>query len=99
MLAIGQRAQQEVVDRISAMGSNLLSVYPGAPNMRGRWQVATLMPEDDDAINELPNILAAVPELTRSEEHTSELQSRPHLVCRLLLEKKKPHMSDPCQHT
>src|SRR3989442_10386470 len=27
--------------------------------------------------------------LGRSEEHTSELQSRPHLVCRLLLEKKK----------
>src|SRR5215813_7799233 len=32
----------------------------------------------------------------RSEEHTSELQSRPHLVCRLLLEKKKtPAKSDP----
>src|SRR5690554_7029147 len=28
-------------------------------------------------------------ESSRSEEHTSELQSRPHLVCRLLLEKKK----------
>src|SRR6266498_453195 len=28
--------------------------------------------------------------LQRSEEHTSELQSRPHLVCRLLLEKKNP---------
>src|SRR5436305_3481123 len=27
--------------------------------------------------------------MQRSEEHTSELQSRPHLVCRLLLEKKK----------
>src|SRR3989442_6369205 len=27
--------------------------------------------------------------ISRSEEHTSELQSRPHLVCRLLLEKKK----------
>src|SRR5690625_6747376 len=27
----------------------------------------------------------------RSEEHTSELQSRGHLVCRLLLEKKKEH--------
>src|SRR2546422_5232608 len=27
----------------------------------------------------------------RSEEHTSELQSRLHLVCRLLLEKKKTH--------
>src|SRR6266699_7150689 len=29
------------------------------------------------------------PGVRRSEEHTSELQSRPHLVCRLLLEKKK----------
>src|SRR3989442_3157473 len=29
----------------------------------------------------------------RSEEHTSELQSRPHLVCRLLLEKKKHNVS------
>src|SRR5690625_7451806 len=28
-------------------------------------------------------------DLSRSEEHTSELQSRGHLVCRLLLEKKK----------
>src|SRR5690625_6495157 len=28
-------------------------------------------------------------DITRSEEHTSELQSRGHLVCRLLLEKKK----------
>src|SRR2546422_6769742 len=32
--------------------------------------------------------------LRRSEEHTSELQSRLHLVCRLLLEKKK---KDPCK--
>src|SRR3989442_4549869 len=30
--------------------------------------------------------------LNRSEEHTSELQSRPHLVCRLLLEKKKKRL-------
>src|SRR5687768_18283766 len=29
----------------------------------------------------------------RSEEHTSELQSRLHLVCRLLLEKKKRHLT------
>src|SRR3712207_8176409 len=29
------------------------------------------------------------PELDRSEEHTSELQSRQYLVCRLLLEKKR----------
>src|SRR5436305_11442167 len=32
---------------------------------------------------------AAPSQILRSEEHTSELQSRPHLVCRLLLEKKK----------
>src|SRR2546422_5762996 len=31
---------------------------------------------------------------TRSEEHTSELQSRLHLVCRLLLEKKKKPVHD-----
>src|SRR3712207_7617523 len=30
---------------------------------------------------------------SRSEEHTSELQSRQYLVCRLLLEKKKKHIS------
>src|SRR3989442_3362031 len=29
----------------------------------------------------------------RSEEHTSELQSRPHLVCRLLLEKKRNRLT------
>src|SRR5690554_7192235 len=39
----------------------------------------------------LKNGEAAPPKMdpVRSEEHTSELQSRPHLVCRLLLEKKK----------
>src|SRR2546429_5713538 len=34
---------------------------------------------------------ATCPTRGRSEEHTSELQSRLHLVCRLLLEKKKKH--------
>src|SRR2546429_1665061 len=34
---------------------------------------------------------ASVEYRPRSEEHTSELQSRLHLVCRLLLEKKKQH--------
>src|SRR5258708_9874969 len=33
--------------------------------------------------------VAAIPAAVRSEEHTSELQSPDHLVCRLLLEKKK----------
>src|SRR3712207_7145688 len=35
---------------------------------------------------------------TRSEEHTSELQSRQYLVCRLLLEKKKIHTHHSCDN-
>src|SRR5690625_6805686 len=39
--------------------------------------------------------ISAFMSFSRSEEHTSELQSRGHLVCRLLLEKKKrPHISN-----
>src|SRR5690625_6240421 len=40
---------------------------------------------------ELPDQLGTI--IERSEEHTSELQSRGHLVCRLLLEKKKKKKS------
>src|SRR2546425_3046716 len=36
---------------------------------------------------------------TRSEEHTSELQSLAYLVCRLLLEKKNPFRNCRCSHT
>src|SRR2546425_8119045 len=35
---------------------------------------------------------------SRSEEHTSELQSLAYLVCRLLLEKKKKIVFDPCRY-
>src|SRR5687768_18093073 len=40
----------------------------------------------------LPGFHPCRPIWGRSEEHTSELQSRLHLVCRLLLEKKKNHI-------
>src|SRR2546429_1600107 len=40
--------------------------------------------------------LATLPEQLRSEEHTSELQSRLHLVCRLLLEKKNDNNRNLC---
>lgn len=62
MLAIGDGAKAEVVERISAMGSNLLLVRPGAPNQRGFNSTATLVVGDVKAIDELPNVLAAVPE-------------------------------------
>src|SRR5690349_19230226 len=51
-----------------------------------------MMDDGDRALREMqlenlpPNTAAAVSELSRSEEHTSELQSRRDLVCRLLLE-------------
>ncbi|MFN4065249.1 MAG: MacB family efflux pump subunit, partial [Parazoarcus communis] len=66
MLAIGDGAKQKVVDQISAMGTDLLTIRPGAPNQRGRGTVATLVPEDVVAIRELPNIRAAVPEQSSS---------------------------------
>ena len=68
MLAIGDGAREAVVDRISAMGSNLLLVRPGTPGQgRGGWNIATLVPEDVSAINTLPNITAAIPELTGNQ--------------------------------
>src|SRR2546429_7120512 len=44
----------------------------------------------DDALLKTMGRLHDCAAFARSEEHTSELQSRLHLVCRLLLEKKKP---------
>src|SRR5690554_7473177 len=44
--------------------------------------------KNKDLGDELSDVLFVLT-CIRSEEHTSELQSRPHLVCRLLLEKKK----------
>lgn len=87
MLAIGDGAKQAVVDRISAMGSNLLLVRPGGPNERGgRWSTSSLVPADVDALNTLPDILAAVPELTGSytlryetEDHSAEINATSHL--------------------
>src|SRR5690625_6809554 len=60
-----------------------MSFYPGAkigmvgPNGAGKSTILKIMAGLDQPSN------------GRSEEHTSELQSRGHLVCRLLLEKKK----------
>src|SRR3989442_3132662 len=43
-----------------------------------------------DALEAMDDVAkVSIASSARSEEHTSELQSRPHLVCRLLLEKKK----------
>src|SRR5256884_803176 len=65
-----------------------LPVVPDEYRMYSGWSKGS---EAKDAAPPLtPN---SCQRLARSEEHTSELQSRLHLVCRLLLEKKKP----PCR--
>src|SRR5258708_23098586 len=48
-----------------------------------------LHPDEAESIGKAPDVEGAGDHPLRSEEHTSELQSPDHLVCRLLLEKKK----------
>src|SRR3712207_8561750 len=60
----------------------------GAPPLAGR----ALRGDDDERVpvaGDLAAERAVLGQRLRSEEHTSELQSRQYLVCRLLLEKKK----------
>ncbi|WP_303289677.1 MacB family efflux pump subunit [Marinobacter sp. SS5-14b] len=77
MLAIGEGARKDVVDRISTMGSDLLLVRPGGPDQRGgRWSVTTLVPEDYRSINEIEGVLAAIPELTGGQ--TLRYSNRDH---------------------
>src|SRR3989442_6624347 len=69
-------------DRVLIMG--VLNVTPDSFSDGGRYlgvEAAVARAEEIEA--------EGADLLDRSEEHTSELQSRPHLVCRLLLEKKK----------
>src|SRR2546422_7058552 len=60
--------------------------------LNGHRQIVQLLLERGADINSTDSQFGA----TRSEEHTSELQSRLHLVCRLLLEKKKNTIAGSC---
>src|SRR2546422_3844706 len=65
----------------SAGGRNVTASYPGD----GNFATST-----SAVVSQTVGAAATTTAITtRSEEHTSELQSRLHLVCRLLLEKKK----------
>lgn len=65
MLAVGNGARQEVIDRISSLGTNLLLVRPGAPNTRrsADGTTNTLMPLDAELAGQLDNVLASMPEM------------------------------------
>src|SRR2546422_5540592 len=63
------------------------AVGPGGAALQVRRRRLLADVVNDEAVAGLHQVQGHWP--TRSEEHTSELQSRLHLVCRLLLEKKK----------
>ncbi len=71
MLAIGNGSKKKVLDQISAMGTNILSVRPGAPGIRSTGDIATMTLDDAKAIEELPNIETVVGE--RSSRSTLRL--------------------------
>ena len=66
MLAIGNGSKANVLDSISAMGTNLLMIRPGAPGIRSSGENASLKPDDTTAILGLANVTAAVPERSTS---------------------------------
>src|SRR3712207_8854904 len=59
------------------------------------WSHSSLLPDACAVVGSICSCeqYTAATLTSRSEEHTSELQSRQYLVCRLLLEKKKRHNS------
>src|SRR5690625_2547189 len=74
------------------IGSPIVVVNrPGGSGVVGTAFVANAKKDGYTLVNAGLGNVQVVPNFsqTRSEEHTSELQSRGHLVCRLLLEKKK----------
>src|SRR3712207_8997384 len=67
-----------------------LSLHDALPILIGEWGVTDHYTASDiDRQHENASYYCKVLVSERSEEHTSELQSRQYLVCRLLLEKKK----------
>jgi len=66
MLAIGNGSKGMVMERISAMGTNLLLIRPGAAGVRGSGDIATMIPDDARAISEVGNVEAATPERNSS---------------------------------
>lgn len=65
MLAIGQGAKEDVVARISDRGTNLLVIRPDRGQQRvADGVIATLVPDDAEALKGLPNVRTAVPEIS-----------------------------------
>src|SRR3712207_7845751 len=79
------RSDPERVDRAARAGDTRRRF----PHQRVGWRPDRRAHRRDRRADVALRVLRGLPALSRSEEHTSELQSRQYLVCRLLLEKKK----------
>lgn len=62
MLAVGNGSKQKVLDQISAMGTNIMNIRPGAPGVRSSGDNASLTPDDARALEEIANVQVVVPE-------------------------------------
>src|SRR2546429_6508525 len=76
---------------------SLHDALPISPEARATFEKGFQIVREGDPVSmSTPDAKSAAADLARSEEHTSELQSRLHLVCRLLLEKKKQKQHIRC---
>src|SRR2546422_4094798 len=90
LLSLCARSESSARRSVSPRVTSALRSRPSFPAIltaRGATRVMAPNPSMGVTPKQTSNLLY----LRRSEEHTSELQSRLHLVCRLLLEKKKKH--------
>ncbi|MDM8006553.1 MAG: ABC transporter permease [Phycisphaerae bacterium] len=79
MLAIGNGAREQVLSRISAMGTNLLVITPGHTGSRGvtSGHAETLVLSDAEAICELPGVLRVAPAVSGTQQVKYANQNQP----------------------
>jgi macrolide transport system ATP-binding/permease protein len=64
MLAVGEGARQQVIERFNWLGVNNLIIRPGAPNVR--WAPSTLTLGDVEALRSLPNVRGVLPQTVQT---------------------------------
>src|SRR5690554_7662713 len=94
-------ARVSIRESEGSIGRQKQNLSPSASWVEDRWPTMRFIKDPAEKVEKMmpqskkiegaadASAPLARPAPLRSEEHTSELQSRPHLVCRLLLEKKK----------
>ncbi len=90
MLAIGEGVQSSVVQQISAIGTNMLTLQPTrAPNQRRNLPSTLAFTDADAIVDNVPNVLYAMPELQNSQtvrwgnaDHTTRISATTEVLTR-----------------